>query len=94
MITRAELFAGRHVDPRQLEELLGAFREHPVDRSVAVTGGRLRRRNPDMLLPDALIAATARVHHRTLITRNQSAFTAVPDLALGAPSDLPGRTPD
>ena len=57
VITRAELFAGTAATAI-VSDLLGPLRELPVDRSIAERAGRIRRES-DVRLPDALIAATA-----------------------------------
>ena len=85
VITRAELFAGRHTDEPVVSLLLEPFRELPVDRAVAELAGRLRREN-GIRLPDALIAATALVHRLTLQSRNRRDFERVPRLRLRDPS--------
>ena len=61
VVTRAELFAGNSA-PHLVSTLLAPFREIPVDRTVAERAGRIRREN-DIRLPDALIAATAIEHN-------------------------------
>lgn len=82
VITRAELLAGTSATD-QIDRLLAAFREHPVDRSVAVAAGRIRRES-GIRLPDALIAATALVHKLGLATRNRRDFVRVRGLRLRA----------
>jgi toxin FitB len=84
VITRAELFAGRATDENRVELLLAPFREHSVDREIAEAAGRLRR-DSDLLLPDALIAATALGHGLALVTRNRPRFTAVNGLDVRDP---------
>ena len=81
VITRCELFAGRHVDETVVHRLLGALIEIPVGRAIAETAGRLRR-DSRMLRPDALIAATALEHSLELLTRNVRDFRDVPGLTL------------
>lgn len=75
-LTRAELYAGRHVDEVVVDELLSAFREIPVDRPIAEEGGRIRR-SDGVPLADALVAATAMVTGRRLVTRNQKHFARI-----------------
>lgn len=75
-ITRAELFSGANTDEGVIEDLLANFEEIPVDRAVAEEAGRIRR-IVKIKLPDALIASTAIVTKRTLITRNVRDFRKV-----------------
>jgi hypothetical protein len=75
VITRAELFAGTTAT-NLLALLLAAFREVPVDRSVAERAGRIRWET-GVRLPDALIAATALEHGLGLATRNRSDFERI-----------------
>jgi predicted nucleic acid-binding protein len=81
VITRAELFAGGAEQETRVERLLAPFRELEVDRETAEQAGRLRREH-DILLPDALIAATALLHELVLVTRNTRDFSAIPALEL------------
>jgi len=73
-ITEAEIFS--NVRPRErdsIEALFGGLIRLPVDRQVARQGGKYRqqfRASHGLRLPDALIAATARIYHATLVTRN------------------------
>ena len=80
-ITRAELFAGRHVDESVVRRLLEPFVELPVDRAVAEEAGRIRRET-GLRLPDALIAAAALGRGLTLWTRNVRDFGRVSGLAV------------
>ena len=81
-ITRAELFSGRAADEVRVTRLLEAMHELSVDRAVAERAGRIRR-EANVRLPDALIAATAIEHGLTLLTRNRRDFDAVAGLSLG-----------
>ena len=80
VITRAELFAGNTAS-NLVTTLLAPFREIPVDRTVAERAGRIRRES-DIRLPDALIAASAIEHRLSLATRNRSDFDPVRSLRL------------
>lgn len=60
-----------------LESFLSAFDVVPVDEEIARTGGLFKRdfsRSHDLHLPDALIAATARVRGCPLVTLNRKHF--------------------
>ena len=80
VITRAELFAGTSATAI-VSDLLGPLRELPVDRTIAERAGRIRRES-DVRLPDALIAATALEHGLGLVSRNQSDFGRIRGLRL------------
>ncbi|MEW6283344.1 MAG: type II toxin-antitoxin system VapC family toxin [Candidatus Eremiobacterota bacterium] len=72
VITRAELLAGMRPDEVDATtRLLGALVTIPVDNRVADVAGEYRRqyfKSHGLLLPDALIAATARTQRMTLVT--------------------------
>ena len=80
-ITRAELYAGKHADEPVIDLLLGSFEELAITRDVAEHGGRLRRQL-DIPLPDALIAATAILARSILVTRNVRHFRRVAGLEI------------
>jgi predicted nucleic acid-binding protein len=84
VITRCELFAGKHADEEVVGLLLGAFREIAVDRVVAERAGRIRR-GSSIRTPDALIAASALEHDLSLMTRNRRDFSGVTGLRLVDP---------
>jgi len=69
-------------DEGRVTRLLEAMHELSVDRAVAERAGRIRR-EANVRLPDALIAATAIEHGLTLLTRNRRDFDAVAGLSLG-----------
>jgi hypothetical protein len=81
VVTRAELLAGPEAQHEPARRLLAPLREIPVDRRVAERAGALRR-EAGLRLPDALVAATALVHHLTLHTRNLRDFRKVTGLRL------------
>lgn len=83
-ITRAELYAGRGTDERVVDELLEVFDEIPVARRIAEEAGRIRREGR-LALPDAIVAATAILTGRELLTRNRRHFAGVAGLTLHAP---------
>jgi hypothetical protein len=64
--------------------VLAPFRELPIDRAVAERAGRLRR-DSDIRLPDALIAATAIENDCLLVTRNVRDFRRIPGLQFRSP---------
>ena len=82
VITRAELFAGT-IATDAVSQVLAPFREFAVDREVAERAGRIRR-DANLRLRDALIAATALEHGLNLATRNRADFTHVTGLRLRA----------
>lgn len=82
VITRAELFAGSE-GTGLAARVLAPFREIAVDRSIAERAGRIRRES-DLRMPDALIAATALERHLSLATRNKKHFEAVRGLRIRA----------
>lgn len=81
VITHAELLAGmRREEEPDVRALLGCFEAIPVDREIAEEGGRYRRewgRSHGVLLPDALIAATARIRGAVLHTGNVKHYPMV-----------------
>jgi predicted nucleic acid-binding protein len=83
VITRAELLASAtRENEANVRRLLAGMDELPVDRRVAERAGLLRRELPRLLMPDALIAATALVYSLPLHTKNTRDFKRVPTLRL------------
>lgn len=78
VITVAEIEAGVMGQEReQVDALLTGLHVLPLDTGIAVQGGRYRARygrSHGVLLPDALIAATAGVHNRLLYTLNEKHY--------------------
>ena len=84
VVTRAELFAGQHVQERDVADLLAPFTELAIERQIAEVAGRIRRET-QLALPDALIAASALELRLTLMSRNLRHFERVRGLALESP---------
>ena len=84
-VTLGELQAGiertRRQDPAKASEielwadpLAASYQILPMDAVCFREWGRIIDRKPDELLEDAMIAATARVHHLIVATRNEGDF--------------------
>jgi predicted nucleic acid-binding protein len=84
-VTLGELQAGVEItggqDPEKATEIEGwidqvaqTWNVLPVDGRTFRTWAKLMHQRPDPLLADALIAATAIVHHLTVVTRNVRDF--------------------
>jgi predicted nucleic acid-binding protein len=84
-VTLGELQAGvelsREQDPDKaaeieawIDQVAQTWNVLPLDGRVFRTWAKLMHRRPDHLLADALIAATAMVHHLAVVTRNVSDF--------------------
>jgi predicted nucleic acid-binding protein len=77
MITWMEVIVGaaNPAEEAVIRSFLAAFEVLAVDTAVAEEAVALRRARR-LKLPDAIIFATARVHGRTLVTRNTRDFPA------------------
>ena len=84
VITRCELFAGPSDQEGAVSELLDALQEIELDGRIAEMAGRIRRET-GVLVPDALIAATAIRHGVTLVSANRRDYERIPGLELRAP---------
>jgi toxin FitB len=62
---------------RWLELLADSYNVLPMDAASFREWGRVTHRKSDMLLEDAMIAATARVHSLTVVTRNVADFQSL-----------------
>ena len=87
-ITEAELLSGNVCkDPREEERVLhflAQFEKIPVDNPLVQRAGKLRR-ELQIGMPDAIIAATALARHTKLITRNIKDFKKIPELEIESP---------
>lgn len=72
----------------KLEEFLSLGVEHPLSKEIADACILMRRKNPKVKVPDAIIAATAIVHGHTLLTSNLSDFKSIEGLSIQDPKDL------
>jgi predicted nucleic acid-binding protein len=85
VVTIAELYAGVRNDRERegIEALLALIDVRKVDFEIARLAGGYRlqyRGSHGVAMPDALIAATARVHGARLVTHNTRHFPMLDDL--------------
>jgi len=86
-LSRLELFGFPLLKPHheeRLATLLACFDEVPIDKRVIDDAIVIRRRRK-IKVPDAIIAASARLMGATLVTRNAVDFMHIPDLVLRDP---------
>ena len=89
IITVAELAAGQmrqEEEETKVQHLLALFTHIDLDFAIAWRGGEIRR-HYQTRLADALIAATAFMHHLRLVTRNLQHFTLIEGLQVEKPYD-------
>ncbi len=88
VITRAELFSGlRPGEEDKVRAVLNNLEEVPIDHVIAEKAGNYRRefgKSHNLLLPDALIAAVAKVKDAALVTLNIKHFP-MEDISILAP---------
>jgi len=90
VITQIELFSNKNISKEEVKELsdfiqiafIYDLNQKIVEQTISL------RQNFKIKTPDAIIAATAIVYNRTLITRNNSDFKNIPDLIIIDPYDL------
>ena len=75
-------------DRQHFEQFFATATVLPVSDAVVAQAVKLRQTRK-MALGDALVAATALVHGRTVVTRNTKDFAWVPGLKLLNPFDTP-----
>lgn len=88
-IVAAEFLSGANATEQELfEALLDRFGAVPVDTAVARIAADYKRqfknRKPRLKLPDALLAATAKLYGATLVTENTKDFP-MKDIAIFHP---------
>ena len=87
-ITEAELIAGsENNDPEKKKVLLrflSQWHKIEVSNPIAILAGDLKREY-NLLLPDAIIAATALHHNIEILTRNTKDFKKIKDLTVRSP---------
>jgi len=78
VITEAELLSGarNNKEEASIYDVLGVMEAIEVERGIAVLAGRLRRKYAvhGTKLPDALIAATAKIRKLIVATANEQHF--------------------
>jgi predicted nucleic acid-binding protein len=57
------------------DQVATSYQILPMDAMCFREWGRIIDRKPDEILEDAMIAATARVHHLIVATRNEADFS-------------------
>ena len=90
VITYIELFSNKNISKQETKHLLDFIKVAVIYelRKEIVEQTIILRQNFKIKTPDAIIAATALVHHRKLITRNNSDFKKIPGLIVIDPYNL------
>jgi predicted nucleic acid-binding protein len=71
-----------------IEEFIALATILPLDRNITKKAIELRREQRKLKLGDAIIAATALVHERTLVTNNVKDFKSIEGLRIIDPHTL------
>lgn len=90
VITYIELFSNKNISKQETKHLLDFIKIAVIYelRKEIVEQTIILRQNFKIKTPDAIIAATALVHNRKLITRNNSDFKKIPGLIVIDPYNL------
>ncbi len=87
-ITESELISGRSCEDDSVKakvlQMLNNFNKIEVNNKVAMLAGDLSRKQ-NILIPDAIIAATALVNNADLLTKNLKDFARIKDLKSVSP---------
>ncbi len=86
-ITRLEVLGySQFADDEEVRLLtmLSCFKEYDISRSIIDEAVRFRK-SAAIRVPDAIIAATARIYRATLVTRNTDDFKNLEDLDIRNP---------
>lgn len=89
-VTLMELYQGARnaLEVRQIERTLHSFKHAPLDADISATSVALMKsyaKSHGLIIPDALIAATALSKSIPLVTYNIRDFRFIPKLELTAP---------
>lgn len=88
VVTRLEVFSGKSSRNPQIydeaKSILELFRTIPLSSEMADKAGEFRR-DIDLNVADAVIAATTCLKDMVLVTRNKKHFQKVPDLKILSP---------
>ncbi len=68
-------------EEKKLLDMLACFNEYDVSSSI-ITEAIILRKIAAIRVPDAIIAATARIHGATLVTRNADDFNGISGLGI------------
>ena len=87
-LTRAQDIAKAEELAAWLDKVLTSYSVLPMDAAAFREWARLMHRRSDTLIEDAMIAATAKVHGLTVVTRNVRDFSQL-GVAVQDPFDSP-----